>query len=199
MKQVMPLRPIEASLRAKIRPYCALSAPEMNVFSPLRIQSSPRAHRGGADGARRIAAAGGLGEAEEAALLAAQRRVEVALLLIVVGLVELGEAGAAEDAVAGRVESRAVLRHLDRHQRARDDVDPRPAVLLRNVEPVEPHRLGLRHQAVAIGRLELARVGVEVGFEREDLLAHEAAHGVDHQALFVGGVEVHEGCRFYRP
>ena len=41
MKQVTPLRPLLASVRANTRPKCALSAPLMNTFAPLMIQSSP--------------------------------------------------------------------------------------------------------------------------------------------------------------
>ena len=40
-KQVIPLRPSSGSVRAKTMPKSALSAPEMNVFSPSTIQSSP--------------------------------------------------------------------------------------------------------------------------------------------------------------
>src|SRR6476619_7273774 len=91
---------------------------------------------GGANRARRVAAAGRFGQREEGFLLTAQGGVEVALLLVLVGLVELGQARAAEGAVARRVQARAMLRHLDRQQYARDQVDRRAAVFLRNVQPV---------------------------------------------------------------
>ena len=41
MKQVTPPRPLEASVRAKTMPKSATSAPEMKIFEPLMIQSSP--------------------------------------------------------------------------------------------------------------------------------------------------------------
>ncbi len=41
MKQVMPPRPCDASVRAKTMPKSAPSAPEMKIFEPLMIQSSP--------------------------------------------------------------------------------------------------------------------------------------------------------------
>src|SRR5476649_564607 len=56
----------------------------------------------GLDRARRIAAARRLGEAEERLFLAAQGRIEVALLLVFVGLEDLRQARAAEGAVAGQ-------------------------------------------------------------------------------------------------
>ena len=117
-----------------------VSAPEMNTLEPLMIQSLPSLHGARADGARGIAAARRLGEPEEAALLAAQHRMQVALLLLLGGLVELGEARRAEHAVAGRVEAGAMLGHLDRHQRARDEIDAGAAVLGGDVEAPEAHR-----------------------------------------------------------
>ena len=103
------------------------------------IQSPPSLHGARADGARGVAAAGGLGEAEEAALLAAQHGMQVALLLLLVRLEELGEARRAEHAVAGHVEAGAMLRHLHRHQRARDEIDAGAAVLGGDVEAPEAH------------------------------------------------------------
>ena len=41
MKQVMPARPLSASVRANTRPKSALSAPEMNTLEPLMTQSLP--------------------------------------------------------------------------------------------------------------------------------------------------------------
>ena len=89
----------------------------------------------GLDGARRIAAARWFGEAEERLLFAAQRRIEVALLLVFVGLEDLRQARAAESAVAGHVETGTVLGHLDGQQDARHDVDVGSAVFLRYVDP----------------------------------------------------------------
>ena len=91
-------------------PKSAPSAPEMKILEPLITQSSPSRRR-----AVWIARAGsqppdGSVSAEEAVLLAAQHRVEVALLLLLGRLVELGQSGIAEDAVAGCVEAGAVLR-----------------------------------------------------------------------------------------
>src|SRR6185295_1412623 len=80
-------------------------------------------HRARADRTRRIAAAGRLGETEEGLLLAAQGRKEIFLLLLVIGLEELCQAGAAERAVAGHIKAAAMLRHLDRQQGAGNDID----------------------------------------------------------------------------
>ena len=114
MKQVMPPRPLRGvgageddaevgAVGAGDEDLGAVDHPAVAVALGL-----------GLDGARRIAAARRLGQAEEAALLAAQHREEVALLLVLVGLEELRQARAAERAVAGRVEPGAMLRHLDR-------------------------------------------------------------------------------------
>ena len=145
----------------------------------------------GLDGARRIAAAGGFGQAKERLLLAAQGRIEVALLLVFVGLEDLGQARAAEGAVAGHVQSGAMLRHLDRQQHARHEVDVGAAVFLRDVDAEQAHRLGLLDQPLVIGGLEFRRVGVQVRLERDDLLAHEAADLVDQHLLFFAWLEIH--------
>src|SRR5690606_18768872 len=101
------------------------------------------AYRTGADRTRRITAAGGLGQAEEALLLTAQHRVEIALLLLLGGLEELRQPGTAEHAVTGRVEAGAVLGHLDREQRPGDQVELGAPVLGRDIETVQAHGLGL--------------------------------------------------------
>ena len=38
MKQVMPARPFDASVRANTMPYCARSAPEMKSLAPFSTQ-----------------------------------------------------------------------------------------------------------------------------------------------------------------
>ena len=145
----------------------------------------------GLDGARRIAATRRLGETEEGLLLAAQRRIEVALLLVVVGLEDLRQARAAEGAVAGHVEAGAVLRHLDGQQHARHDVDVGAAVLLRNIDAEQAHRLGLLDQPGMVGWVQFRRIRVELGLERNDLLADKAADLVDQQLLFFARFEIH--------
>ena len=42
-----------------------------------------------------------------------------------------------------------------------------------------------------IGGIELGGVGVEPGFERDDLLAHESPDLIDQHLLFCGGLEIH--------
>ena len=84
-----------------------------------------------------------------------------------------------------------MLRHLDRQQHARDDVDVRPAVFLRDVDAEQAHRLGLLDQPRVVGRIELRGVGIELGLERDDLLAHEAADLVDQHLLFFARLEIH--------
>jgi len=84
-----------------------------------------------------------------------------------------------------------MLRHLDRQQHAGHDVDVRPAVFLRDVDAEQAHRLGLLDQPLMVGRIEFRRVGIELRLERDDLLAHEAAHLVDQHLLFGAGFEIH--------
>ncbi len=157
------------------------------------VQPSLVFDRAGADGASGIGAAGGLGEAEEGFLLAAQHRVEVGLLLLGRRLVELGEAGGAEDAVAGHVEAGAMLAHLDGEQNAGRHVDAGAAELGRNVEAVEAHRLDLGDEALAVLGRQLAGVGIELVLKRHDLLAHETADLGDDGFLLFRGLEVHCG------
>ncbi len=137
--------------------------------------------------------AGGLGEAEEHFLLAAQGRVEPFFPLFIVRLEHLRQPRAAEGVVAGCVEAGPVLAHLDGDQRAGDDVDVRPPELRRNVEPEQAHFLGLGGQAGEIVRVQLVRVRVELVFQRPDFVAHVAAHLVDDHFLFFGEGEVHRG------
>ena len=185
MKQVMPPRPFSASVRAKTRPKCAWSAPEMKILEPLMTQPLVL-------GSARVwmARAGSLPpdgsvRPKKRLLLAAQHRIEVALLLVLVGLVELGQAGAAEDAVAGHVEAGAVLGHLDRQQHAGDDVDVRGRRTRRGCRGrSSPIALVFStRRAMVLGR-QLGGVGIELGLERHDLLAHEAADLVDQHLLF---------------
>ena len=84
-----------------------------------------------------------------------------------------------------------MLCHLDRQQHARDDIDVRPAEFLGDVDAVKTHRLGLLDQPCMVGGIELGGVGVELGLERDDLLAHVAAHLVDQHLLFGAGLEIH--------
>ena len=84
-----------------------------------------------------------------------------------------------------------MLRHLHRHQRARDEIDAGAAVLGRDVEAPEAHLAHLCGEALEVLDGELAGVGVELGLQRHDLLAHEPAHGGHDLALLFGGVEVH--------
>ena len=90
-----------------------------------------------------------------------------------------------------------MLGHLDRHQGSGDDVHPRPAVLLRDVEPEEPHLPDHAGEARVVRRLELARVGVELRLEGDDLLADEAPNEVDEKPLLFARPEVH-GPRSFR-
>ena len=152
-------------------------------------------HRLGADRARRVGAAGWLGQAEEAVLLAAQHREEVALLLIVVGLVELRQARAAEGAETGRVEPGAVLGSLDGDQRLGHDVDLGSAEFGRDAEAVQAHGLGDRYQARLILGLQARCVGIELGLERPDLLPHEPPHLIDDLGLLRGEFKVHASLR----
>src|SRR5213083_683122 len=76
--------------------------------------------------------------------------MEVALLLLLGGLVELGEAGRSEHAVAGRVEASAMLRHLHRHERAGDQIDAGAAVLGWNVEAPETHLAHFSGEALKV-------------------------------------------------
>ena len=164
----------------------------MKILPPLMTQSSPsRTAR------VRIARAGSLPpdgsvSAKKPLLLAAQRRIQIAFLLIVVGLEQLRETGTAEHAVAWRVEAGAMLRHLDRDQRTSDEIDVGATVLGRNVEPVEPHRLHLRDQTASWPPPgNLVGIGIEVELERHDLVANEPPHDVDDQLLLLGRLEVH--------
>ena len=84
-----------------------------------------------------------------------------------------------------------MLGHLDGQQHAGDDVDVGPAELLGDVDAVEAHRLGLLDQARVVGGIELGGVGIELGLERDDLLAHVAADLVDQHLLFGAGLEIH--------
>ena len=59
--------------------------------------------RPGLYGARRIGAAGRFGQSEKAVFLAVQRRIEITLFQILARLVKVGEPGAAEASVAGRI------------------------------------------------------------------------------------------------
>ena len=145
----------------------------------------------GLDGARRVAAARRFGEAEERLLLAAQGRIEIALLLVVVGLEDLRQARTAERAVAGHVEAGAVLRHLDGEQGAGHDVDVRAAELLGNVDPEQAHRLGLLDQPRMVLRRQFRGIGVELGLERNDLLPHIAPDLVDQHLLLGVRFEIH--------
>ena len=86
-----------------------------------------------------------------------------------------------------------MLRHLDRQQHAGHDVDVRPAILLRDVDAEQAHRLGLLDQPLVVLGFEFRGVGIEPGLERDDLLAHVAAHLVDQHLLFGAGFEIH-GC-----
>ncbi len=145
----------------------------------------------GLDGARRVAAARRFGQSEERLLLAAQRRIEIAHLLVFIGLEDLGEACAAERAVAGHVEPGSMLGHLDRQQDAGDDIDVGTAELLGDVDAEQAHRLGLLDKARVIGGVEFGRIGVELGLERDDLLPDIAADLVDQHLLFRVGLEIH--------
>ena len=84
-----------------------------------------------------------------------------------------------------------MLRHLDGEQHAGHDVDVGPAELLGNVDAVQAHRLGLLDQPRLVGGIELGGVGVELGLERNDLLAHVAADLVDQHLLLGVGLEIH--------
>ena len=149
------------------------------------------ADRPGADRPRRVGAARGFGKAEEAALFTAQHREQVALLLIVVGLVELRQARAAEGAEARRIESGAMLRGFDGDQGLGDDVDVRTAEFWRNSQAIKSHPADDLDQPRLIIRLESGRVRVELGFQWDHLLAHETAHLVDDQGLLWAHFEVH--------
>ena len=145
----------------------------------------------GADRPGRIRAAGGLGQSKEAALLAAQHRKQIALFLVVVGLVELGQPRPAEGSEAGRVEAGAMLRGLHGDQGLGDDVDLRPPELRWDPQAVEPHRPGHRCQPRLVLRLQTRGVGVELGLQRNHLFTDEPAHLFDDQGLLLGHLEVH--------
>ena len=66
MKQVMPPRPFAASVRAKTMPKSARSAPLMKILAAVDDPVVAVLDGGGLDGAGGVAAAGRLGEAEEA-------------------------------------------------------------------------------------------------------------------------------------
>ncbi len=146
MKHVTPPRPFSGSVRANTRPKCARSAPEMKIFDPLMIQSSPsRTAR------VRIARAGSLppdGSVRPKKPRFSPRSIgsQITRLLVVVGFEQLREAGAAEHAITRRVQPGAMLRHLDRDQRPREQIDLGAAVLGRNVEPIKTHLLDFRHE-----------------------------------------------------
>ena len=86
-----------------------------------------------------------------------------------------------------------MLGHLDGQQDARHDIDVGPAELLGDVDAEQAHRLGLVGEPLVVLGLEVGGVGVELGFERDDLLAHEAADLVDQHLLFGAGFEIHDG------
>jgi hypothetical protein len=66
-----------------------------------------------------------------------------------------------------------MLGHLHPHQRAGDEIDAGAAVLGRNVEAPEAHRAHLSTEAREVLRRQLAGVGIELGLQRHDLLAHK--------------------------
>ena len=86
-----------------------------------------------------------------------------------------------------------MLRHLHRHQRAGDEIDAGASVLGGNVEAPETHLAHFSGEALEVFAGQLAGVGIELGLQRHDLLAHEPAHGGHDLALLFGGVEVHWG------
>src|SRR5262249_42226782 len=96
-------------------------------------------YRACANRTRRVAAARGLRQSEEAALLSPQHRMQIPLLLLLGRLKQLGQPGRAKHAIAGSIEAGAMLRHLDRPQRAGDQIDAGAAILRGDVETPETH------------------------------------------------------------
>ena len=68
-----------------------------------------------------------------------------------------------------------------------DRVDARAAVLLGHAEVVQAHLLGQGDERGKRVAVDLARVGIKLGLERHNLLAHEAPHRQAQLALLVGG------------
>jgi hypothetical protein len=84
-----------------------------------------------------------------------------------------------------------MLRQFHSQQHLRHQVDGWAAILGRDTETVQAHLLDLRGQARMVLRVERIRVGIEPGFEREDLLLDKPARGLHQQTLFVAEFEFH--------
>ena len=68
------------------------------------------------------------------------------------GLEELGLPSPAEDIIAGRIETSAVLTALNGDEAARHQIDVWSAKLGWGVQAIQPHGLGLCYQAVVVLR-----------------------------------------------
>ena len=94
------------------------------------------AHRAGLNGTAGIAASGRLRQTKENLLLAAQHRIEILILLRVVRFEQLRLARTAESVIARRIEPGAVLAAFDGDQAAGNEIDIRPAIFRRCIEPM---------------------------------------------------------------
>jgi hypothetical protein len=92
MKQVMPPRPLRGVGAGEDDAVLRAVGAGDEELGAVQHPAVVLALGPGLDGARRIAAARRLGQAEERLLLAAQGRIEVALLLVLVSLEDLREA-----------------------------------------------------------------------------------------------------------
>ena len=155
------------------------------VQHPLvAVQHRPGLH------ARGVAAGIGLGLGEAGGLLAAEHRVEIALLLLVVAL--------EQDAARLRAKDRVVAEgdgdgpgYLLLDHAAGQQIEPGAAVLGGHVEHPEPQgpSLFLERLVQLLGHLLALRA--EFPFQRDQLPVHEIAHGVLDDLYLFGKLEIH--------
>ena len=148
----------------------------------VALEAGGRLHRGHVRSGR------GLGEAEAGDLLAARLRDEPALLLLLARVAEERERVQTDVDRDQRAEGRLAALDLLARERLRDEVEPGPAVLLRDRDP-EDAELG---HALDRAHVEVVR-DVVLDRVREDPILDELPDRVLEQPLLVGELEVHVG------
>ena len=78
-----------------------------------------------------------------------------------------------------------MLAALDGNQAPGDEIDLRPSVFGRRVEPVEAHLFGLVHQLRQFFGRYLVGIWIESVFKGDDFLAHESSHHINDDPLLV--------------